>query len=111
MQDSLWRHPLIAAQLPLPVRAATGGLLEVAWQEKQRRDDRSGGGAGARLVSPMDIARITAGMGTGYLSGALVGKTLGLLTGMSDSMQEKLKNTGLWAGVVQNVIPMAFGAR
>jgi hypothetical protein len=41
----------------------------------------------------MDVARISAGMGSGYLSGAIVGKVLGTLTGMPGSTQDRLKQT------------------
>ena len=62
-----------------------------------------------RFVTPFDVARIAAGMGSGYLSGKLVGKGLGLLMGMPEETQEKLKNTGMFAGIIANLVPMAFG--
>lgn len=104
-QDNLWSDPYVARDLPLPTRAAASGLVGAAWraQPEERRS--------ARLVSPADIARISAGMGTGYLSGAIVGKALGALTGMPAETQDRLKRTGLWAGVIANVVPFAFGAR
>jgi hypothetical protein len=57
----------------------------------------------------MDMGRMAAGMGSGYLSGALVGKGLGLLFGMPESTQERLKETGMFAGVISNLVPVAFG--
>jgi hypothetical protein len=57
----------------------------------------------------MDVGRMAAGMGSGYLSGALVGKALGLMMGMPESTQDKLKNTGMFAGIVANMVPIAFG--
>ena len=49
------------------------------------------------------------GMGTGYMSGLLVGKALGAMMGMPKDTQDKLKTTGMWAGVIANIIPKAFG--
>lgn len=101
--DTIWRDPRVAGPLPLPTQAAASGLVTGAANLPGRR--------GARFVSPLDVARMAAGMGSGYLSGALVGKVLGLLTGMPPKTQDRLKTTGLWAGVVANVVPMAFGGR
>lgn len=99
-RDSLWDDERIANRLPLATRAAASGLVEGAAAIRGRN---------TRFITPMDIARLTAGMGSGYLSGALVGKALGALVGMPQQTQERLRNTGLWAGVVANMIPIAFG--
>ena len=66
------------------------------------------GPAPAGWVSPGQIARMAVGMGTGYASAALVGKGLGVLMGMPSSSQETLKNTGMWAGALQALVPHAF---
>lgn len=86
---------------PSKVRAATSGLIEGASSLRSN----------ANYVSPADIARIATGMGSGYLSGLVVGKTLGALAGLSDSAQNKLQQAGVWAGLLTNVVPMAFGQR
>lgn len=97
--DALWNDPRVAERVPLPTRAAASGLLTAA-DYAGRRDT---------LVTPREMARITAGMGSGYLSGLLIGKALGALTGMPPDQQETLKRVGLWSGVVKNIVPLAFG--
>jgi hypothetical protein len=97
----IWKDPRVARPMSPMTRAAASGLLTSAANLPGRRD--------TRFVTPMDIGRITAGMGTGYASGALVGKALGILTGMPSATQNKLKSTGVWAGIVSNIIPVAFG--
>jgi len=47
-------------------------------------------------------------MGTGWLSGMLVGKTLGALAGLRPESQKTLQQTGVWAGVLTNVVPKLF---
>jgi hypothetical protein len=97
----IWRDPRVARPMSDITQAAASGLLTSAASLPGRRP--------SGLVTPMDVGRLTAGMGTGYLSGMLVGKALGLLTGMPDTAQERLKNTGMWAGIVSAVVPIAFG--
>jgi hypothetical protein len=99
--DVIWDDPRVAQQLPAPTRAAASGLVTGAAHTGQR----------TRLVSPLDIARVAAGMGSGYASGAIVGKALGALMGLPRGAQDRLKTTGMWAGVVANVVPLAFGPR
>ena len=92
---TVWSDPLT----PIPVRAATTGLLESANQLA----------GSTNLISPFDIARIAVGAGTGLISATVVGKTLGALAGLTPSAQKGLQRAGLWAGVLTNVVPMAFG--
>lgn len=106
---SMWEDPLVANRLPLPLRAAGTGLLEGASRLASSTSTRSD--AGVRWISPVDMARMTAGMGTGYLSGLVVGKGLQLLTGMPESAAERIRETGVWAGALANLIPLAFGAQ
>jgi hypothetical protein len=89
----------VRSRLDPATRAAATGLVTGA----------SAMAGGAKLVSPMDVGRMAAGMGSGYLSGMVVGKVLGGLLGAPPATQEKLKNTGLWAGAIANVVPLAFG--
>lgn len=91
----VWEEPRLSNE----EQAATSGLVQGASAMK----------GGNRFVSPMDVGRIAAGMGSGYLSGALVGKVLGTLAGMPTKTQDRLRNVGLWAGVVKSVVPMVFG--
>lgn len=100
---TIYHDPFVAPRLSPAVQAAASGLLESSHQYGDNR--------GPRWVRPSDIARISAGMGSGYLSGALVGKTLGFLMGMPESTQQTLKQTGMWAGIVANAVPIAFGWR
>lgn len=97
------QDPYVSRQLSPPVQAMATGLVSGA-------SHLAGGGTPVTLISPMDVARMTAGMGTGYVSGALVGKALGALMGMPEDSQNRLKQTGLWAGAISNLIPIAFGA-
>lgn len=99
----IWHDPRVARPLSAAQQAAVSGLVTTAANLPGRLSPR--------YVTPMDIGRLTAGMGTGYLSGALVGKGLSLLMGMPEESQERLKNTGMWAGVVSALVPIAFGGQ
>jgi hypothetical protein len=59
-------------------------------------------------VTPGQITRMAIGMGAGYSAASLVGRGLGVLMGMPKSTQENLKNTGMWAGALQAIVPHAF---
>jgi hypothetical protein len=100
--DTVWNDPRVADRLSLPMQAAASGLVMGAARLPGKRQ-------GTKLITPMDMGRMAAGMGSGYLSGALVGKGLGLLFGMPESTQERLKETGMFAGVISNLVPVAFG--
>ena len=84
---------------PWPARAGAAGIVQGASLAK----------GGSPFVTPMDIGRVAMGMGSGYLSGMLVGKALGALAGLAPDTQQKLKQTGAWAGFIKNVAPLAFG--
>jgi hypothetical protein len=83
---------------PMPLRATTIGLVQSA---SLARDN-------SPFVSPADIARIALGAGSGYASGVIVGRTLGVLAGLNPQTQQTLQQTGAWAGVLKNVVPLAF---
>jgi hypothetical protein len=100
--QTVWNDPRVAGPLGPRMSAAATGLINSAAHVP--------GKYSPEFVTPMDVARIAAGMGSGYLSGMLVGKALGLLTGMPDKSQERLKSTGMYAGLIANLIPIAFGA-
>lgn len=91
----VWEDPYTPVQL----RAATTGLLESAALVRN----------GQPVVTPGDVARIAVGMGSGTASGWLVGKTLGALAGLKPDAQRSLQQAGTWAGILQAVVPMAFG--
>jgi hypothetical protein len=63
------------------------------------------------VVSPMDVARMAIGMGTGYASATLVGRTFGALAGLSPSAQSSLQQAGLWAGLMKSVVDPIARAR
>lgn len=92
---TVWADP----NTPIPLRAAATGLVTGAAQVR----------GGAEWVSPLDVGRIAVGMGSGLVSGLLVGKALGALAGLNPAAQNVLKQTGMWAGALRNVIPKAFG--
>lgn len=85
---------------PMTIRAGTMGLIEAASQSK----------GGTNLISPLDIARMAVGMGSGAVSGLLVGRTLGALAGLTPEAQTGLQRAGIMAGLLTNIVPKAFGA-
>lgn len=99
--ETIWGDPQVAPLLPLPVRGVMTATLDAAQQMP--------GGQGSGWVTPMQMGHLAAGMGAGYISGALVGGALGMLTGMPQSTQTVLKNTGLYAGIVSTLAPKLFG--
>lgn len=101
LNQVIWREPEVARRLPPHLQAATSGLIVGAANLPGRQN--------TNWVTPMDVGRMAAGMGSGYMSGLLVGKALGAMMGMPQDTQDKLKQTGMWAGVIANIIPKAFG--
>jgi len=93
---TLLYDPEVAGRLPAPLQATAAGLVHGASMSR----------GGSAVVSPMDIARVAVGMGSGYVSGAFVGKALGVLAGAPPGVQSKLRQTGMYAGVLLNVVPM-----
>jgi len=51
-------------------------------------------------VSPMDVAKIAWGAGSGALSGIIAGKVAGGLAGLNSKGQKKLQQIGLWGGLL-----------
>ena len=84
---------------PQLARASTA-ILETA----QRMPD----GIGTHWVTPAQMGHLAASMGAGYVSGMLVGKALGALTGMPEETQERLAQTGMYAGIVKALLPKLF---
>jgi hypothetical protein len=99
MNYSLWNDSRVTHSLPLPLRAATSAVLESAYESK---------GGGPRFITPHDVANIAVGMGSGYMSGRLVGVVLGALTGMPQETKDTLKQTGMYAGAILNTVPLLF---
>jgi hypothetical protein len=85
---------------PLPIRAATAGLVEAAAAVR-----------GSRVVSPWDVARVAVGAGAGLASGVVAGKVLGTLAGLNDAGRRAVQQTGLWAGLITAAVPPALNLR
>jgi hypothetical protein len=68
-----------------------------------------GGSGDSGWVTPLQMARLGSSMGAGYLSGGLVGSVLGALTGLPEGAQDKLKETGMYLGIVKDVVPQLYG--
>lgn len=98
---TIWQDPQVAPLLPPAIRAAGSGLVTLA---SQLPSDAPPG-----YITPWDVARVAAGMGAGYVGGALAGKALGVLMGMPPATQQTLKRTGVFAGALQQIIPAIFG--
>jgi len=103
--NMIWNDPRVANRLTFPEQAAAAGLIEAAAQIPVSQNSR----VRDHWVTPADVGRIAAGMGAGYMSGALVGRGLGILMGMPQPTQERLKQTGAMAGFISAIIPKAFG--
>jgi len=101
-QRTVWRDPFVAGPLSPQEQALATGLVGSAAA-------LAGGSQPAKTITPVDIAKVTAGMGTGYLSGLLAGKVIGALTGMPEKDQDMFKQTGMWAGALSKILPIAFG--
>ena len=68
------------------------------------------GGREPGFVTPMQMASMAAHMGAGWLSGALVGSALGILTGMPEETQKKLRDVGMYTAIVREIIPRLYGS-
>jgi hypothetical protein len=44
----------------------------------------------------------------GYATGYVVGKGLGILTGMPEGTQQKLRQTGATLGIINSLVPRLF---
>ena len=100
MMNTVWKSPMVGGRLtPKEQTLFTGAMIGT-----QRI-------AGSPLVTPSDMARLTAGMGVGYASGLVAGKVLGTLTGLPPKAQKTLADAGMYAGVVKSVLPMIYGMR
>ena len=63
---------------------------------------------GEGWVTPQQMGMLAARMGAGYVTGLIVGKVLGALTGMPEETQETLRRSGAFVGLVQGVVPQLF---
>ena len=97
-QKSLWN----ANHIPVGLKAYTSGLMNAAATMPSRSTPTPA------IVTPLDIARVAIGMGTGIASANLVGNAMGLLFGTGDKSKQLLQNTGAALGVLRAIVPTAY---
>jgi hypothetical protein len=97
-RDAFNRQVMEFDQTPMPIRAATAGLVEAASAV-----------GGSSLVTPWDVAKVAVGAGSGLVSGVVAGKALGFLAGLTPVGQEGVQKLGLWSGILSAVVPRALG--
>jgi hypothetical protein len=85
--------PFLAEREKLLANAAVGAAAF------QNRSDK---------ITSVDMARLAGGMGAGYLTGAMVGKAMGALLGVPPQEQQRIRETGLWAGAVNGMLSKLF---
>jgi hypothetical protein len=95
-----WQHPLVSQQMSPGQQALLTGAVHGATAV-----------SGGPFFTPRDMGRLTAGMGSGYAMGLVAGKVLGALTGMPQSAQNTLANTGMYAGALKATLPLIYGGR
>jgi len=98
--NTMWTSPRVAMDLSEKEKNLATGALHASSLI-----------AGSPYVTPGDMARLTAGMGVGYMSGRTAGNILGALVGLPPSAQNTLANTGMYAGAIKAAIPMMYGLR
>lgn len=103
-QEMIWNDADITHRLPTSIIGASSALIEGAQRTGTGRSH------GLPFVTPVDVARMAVGLGSGYASGMLVGKALGGLFGVSDQSQKILRQSGAAAGLLRAVVPLAYGA-
>lgn len=99
LRRAIWTDPRVADRLPMSTRVLADAATRMA--------DAAGNASG--FVTPAEMGRLALGMGQGWLSGALVGRALGALTGLSESAQQRLRDMGTYAGAIKVLIPRLFG--
>jgi hypothetical protein len=93
-----FQHPLLSNQLTPGQQTLMGGAVRGATAI-----------SGSPFFTPRDMARLTAGMGSGYVCGLVTGRVLGALTGLPVSAQNTLATTGTLAGALKSVLPLIYG--
>jgi hypothetical protein len=88
---------------------STPGTAAMTMGAVHAANQMPGGEPDSGWVTPVQMGRLGAAMGAGYLSGGLVGSVLGALTGLPQGAQDKLKETGMYLGIVKDVVPTLFG--
>lgn len=83
---------------PPAVAAATTGLMSGIQAQ-----------VGSRMISPGDIVRGIASAGVGLATAHVAGRALGALAGLTPDAQNKLQDVGVFAGVLNGIVPPLFG--
>jgi hypothetical protein len=78
---------------PTAVQRATVDLLSAASAH-----------AGSPIITPHDVAAISASAARGYT----IGKVLGALAGLRPEAQQRLQEEGIWAAMLERTVPHAF---
>lgn len=99
--STVWNDPYVANRLSTQEKAQASGLVYAARNLPGNR--------GASLVTPLDVARTAMHMGAGAMSGALVGRGLGMLMGLPPDTQNRIKQVGTFAGAIRGLMPLAYG--
>jgi hypothetical protein len=102
VKDMLLHDPKVSPHVSPYVRIAGVGLIEGANNLPSKNMPMP-------IVTPMDIGRMAVGLGSGYASGLIVGNALSALFGISDRARNVLRESGAAAGLLNAVIPLAFG--
>lgn len=84
---------------PAVAAAATGLMTGIATQAR------------SPIISPATVINSIASAGVGLATASIAGRTLGALAGLTPAAQEKIQDTGLWAGMLHAVVPPLFGMR
>lgn len=92
--------PVNKATLTPMDRAMATGLVQGAKHMPGR--------SSSPLITPVDIARMAVGMGSGYMSGSLVGGVFGSLMGLPQQTRDRLVQAGTFAGTVRSMLPLVF---
>jgi hypothetical protein len=98
-QQAVWS----SSHIPIELKAYTSGLLNAAATLPDRRSQVSA------IITPMDIARVAVGLGSGVASANLVGNAMGYLFGTGEKTKQMLQNTGAALGVLRSIVPVAYG--
>ncbi len=92
---AVWRD----AFTPEPIQGLASGVVGAAAQSSNK----------PWFISPYDVGRIAVGMGGGLVSGMMAGKVFGVLAGLTPAAQQTLQQAGMWAGALQQAVPLLFG--
>lgn len=93
-----WHNNEQELHTPPAIGAAAAGIM--AGVQAQR--------GGAALVSPRDIVYGLASAGIGLATANTAGRMFSAMAGLTPAAQEQLQNTGIWAGLLNSIVPKLF---